>query len=120
MLHPNVYMTSTADPSPGDQDDQRAPGKSARQDEAALADLRLHWADWYEVACRNGTWTARVRGEADVLTANTAAELEALISQDCSDHRAGTRAGSPPARSERVSMGQGERALRQLREDGII
>lgn len=68
----------------------------------------------------DGSWTARARGEADVLTASTAAELEALISQDHADHRAGTRTGSSRARPEKASMGQGERALRQLRDDGII
>lgn len=104
-------MSSTADSPPA------APGSQvARQHsgEAALADLRRHWGDAYEIA-RVETWTARVPGEADVLTASTAAELESLICQDQSDRWAGASPGSTG-----TTMGQGERALRQLRDDDII
>lgn len=104
-------MSSTADSAaavPGSQAARQLSGG------AALADLRQRWGDAYEIACVE-TWTARVPREEDVLTASTAAGLESLICQHHSARRASARPGSPDA-----NMGQGERALRQLRDDGVI
>jgi hypothetical protein len=118
--HTYIRTERGTDPPPVAPGSQCARPDLSQPDEAALADLQRHWGDAYEVAHADEKWTARVRGEADVLTASTAAELGALIGQDYSDRRASASSRSSAAGSVGMSMGPGERALRQLRDDGVI
>jgi hypothetical protein len=81
-------------------------------DLAELAELRWHWDSAYKIDCGAGVWTARWIDGTDTLAAGTAYKLRALIRADYFA-RAGTK-------RRRGAMGAGERALRQLRDDGVI
>ncbi len=72
-----------------------------------LAELRWHWNSAYVIDCRDDAWTARFHDGMAVLSAVSADDLRTLIWEDYSNRKWST-------------AGTGERALRQLREDGVI
>ena len=84
-------------------------------DLAELAELRWHWDSAYKIDCGDGAWTARWIDGTDILTADTADELRELIRAD--DF---ARSGPRSRHGAEAAMGTGERALRQLRDDGVI
>jgi hypothetical protein len=84
-------------------------------DLAELAELRWHWDSAYKIDCDAGVWTARWTDGTDTLAAGTAYKLRALIRADYF-----ARAATKRRQAAEAAMGAGERALRQLREDGVI
>jgi hypothetical protein len=72
-----------------------------------LGELRWHWDSAYVVDFRDGAWTARFHDGMAVLSAASADALRTLIWEDYSNRNAS--AARP-----------GERALRQLRKNGVI
>jgi hypothetical protein len=72
-----------------------------------LAVLRWHWGSAYVIDSRDGTWTARFHDDTTVLSAESANDLRTLIWDDYSNRKCS-------------AAGPGERALRRLREDGVI
>jgi hypothetical protein len=72
-----------------------------------LAELHWHWDSAYVIDCREGAWTARFHDGMAILGAASADDLRTLIWDDYSNRKSST-------------AGTGERALRQLREDGVI
>ncbi len=83
-----------------------------------LADLRWHWDLAYEINLVSGTWTARFLPATDLLSASSADELRLLVRADYLTRTAGW---APTAsRTPDGDMGAGERALRRLRDDGVI
>jgi hypothetical protein len=72
-----------------------------------LAELRWHWDSAYVIDCRDGVWTARFCDGATVLSAECADDLRTVVWDDYSNRKSS-------------AAGPGERALRRLREDGII
>jgi hypothetical protein len=82
---------------------------------AELAELRWHWDSAYKIDCDGGVWTARWTDGTEILTAGTAYKLRALIRADYF-----ARAGTKRRQAAEAAMGAGERALRQLRDDGVI
>jgi hypothetical protein len=83
-----------------------------------LAELRWYWDGAYVIDCRDGAWTARFNDAMAVLSAASADDLHALVWMDYSRR---TSIASPyAARTDDARRGPGERALRRLREDGII
>jgi hypothetical protein len=72
-----------------------------------LGELRWHWDSAYVVDFRDGAWTARFHDGMAILSAASADDLRMLIWEDYSKRKSST-------------AGTGERALRLLREDGVI
>jgi hypothetical protein len=85
-----------------------------------LADLRWHWDSAYVIDVSGGTWTARFLAGTDTLSAETADGLRLLIRADYSARRAAAASGCALAGDPRCAMGAGERALRRLRDEGVI
>jgi hypothetical protein len=85
-----------------------------------LADLRWHWDAAYEIDVSGEAWTARFLTGIDVLTAGSADELRLLIRTDYSARKAVAVSECALADDPRCAMGDGERALRQLRDEGVI
>jgi hypothetical protein len=84
-----------------------------------LANLRWHWDTAYDINCAGGAWTAQPFDGAAPLVATTAEELRYLIRADYHP-RPATASGERSDAAAAGSMGPGERALRQLRDDGLI
>ena len=110
--HPDVAYRPTCQP------DGQVPSE---QEAAALADVRWHWDQAYEINCVAGTWTARYVDDTALLSAASEPALRALIRQDYFERRA-EEIGALRAAidAENAAMGAGERALRKLAEDGVI
>ena len=79
-----------------------------------LADLRWHWDLAYEINLSGETWTARFLGGPGRLSAGSADELRDLIRADYAARKAAEASGGAPG------MGEGERALRRLVDDGMV
>ena len=76
-------------------------------DAMLLADLRRDWGRDYRISCdAGGSWIAAELAGPGVLRAGSAGRLRQLIEGD--------------PESANGHMGLGERALRQLAEDGVI
>jgi len=87
----------------------REPGEQER-----LADLRWHWDLAYEISLSGEAWTARFLGGPGALSAGSAEELRNLIRADYAGRKAAETSGGTP------SMGEGERALRRLVDEGLV
>ena len=115
-----AIATAEADTrEPGDRPAEREPALSAA-DADALADLRWHWGEAYEINCTAGTWTAQYLTDTAFLSASSEPELRKLIRQDYADRRSVELADLRAERHGRAVVGVGERALRRLRDDGVI
>ena len=88
-------------------------------DEAALTDLRWHWDEAYEIDCSGGAWVARFKADTATISASSDGELRKLIRRDYFDRTSPGRSGQG-AVTRGLVVGNGERALRQLRVEGII
>lgn len=87
-------------------------------EDGQLADLRWHWDLAYEINLVSGTWTARFLPGTDLLSAPSADDLRLLIR---ADYAARTAGRAPRVADPRCDdMGAGERALRRLRDEGVI
>lgn len=87
-------------------------------EDSLLADLRWHWDLAYEINLVGGTWTARFLPGTDLLSACSADDLRLLVR---ADYLARTAARAPAAsRTSESDLGPGERALRRLRDEGVI
>lgn len=53
-----------------------------RSEASALADLQMHWDEAYVITLDGDVWSARYRGSADELRAQTCDELRDLIRSD--------------------------------------
>lgn len=93
-------------------------GGAGRQSD--LADLRWHWDSAYEINCSGGTWTARFLDETAVLSAASADDLRLLIRADYMSRKLVTKPGAASSRRSETDVGAGERALRRLRDEGVI
>lgn len=93
-------------------------GAGAGDEDGQLAALRWHWDLAYEINLIGGKWTARFLAGTDVLSAASADDLRLLIRADYQGRtasRAANQAGTPGG-----ELGAGERALRRLRDEGVI
>jgi hypothetical protein len=98
----------------------RAPWCAGDDEEEELTSLRWHWDTAYDINLSAGTWTARFLPGTDTLTADSAAELRNLIRADyLSRHARQVFEDAHPATAGR-DVGAGERALRRLRDEGVI
>jgi hypothetical protein len=88
-------------------------------DQEQLADLRWHWDLAYEINLCGETWTARFLGGGDMLSAGSADDLRGLIRADYAS-RTASAASDTGTGASRVEAGLGVRALRRLREEGVI
>jgi hypothetical protein len=79
-----------------------------------LADLRWHWDLAYEINLSGETWTARFLGGPGTLLAGSADELRDLIRADYAARKAAEAADGT------LEMGEGERALRRLVDEGLV
>jgi len=84
------------------------------EEQEQLADLRWHWDLAYEINLSGGTWTARFLGGPGTLSAGSADELRHLIRADYAVRKAAEAAGGT------LEMGEGERALRRLVDEGLV
>jgi hypothetical protein len=89
-------------------------------DEEELASLRWHWDTAYEINLSAGTWTARFLPGTDTLTADSAADLRHLIRADYLSRHPGQASEDAPPETAGRDVGAGERALRRLRDEGVI
>ena len=89
-------------------------------DDAALIDLRWHWDEAYEIDCSGGAWVARFKADTVSLSGGSADALRKLIRQDYLDRTSPEQSGRAGARTGALVVGNGERALRLLRGEGII
>ncbi len=90
-------------------------------EQEALADLRWHWEEAYEINRAGQTWTARFKADTATLSADSADELRKLIRQDYFDRKTLERSGQATAGTTGDPVvGAGERALRLLRDEGVI
>lgn len=103
----------------GDRPGVGEPALSAA-DAAAIADLRWHWGEVYDISCRGGNWTARCVTGTAVLSAGSEPELRRLIRQDHTDRRAAEIAELRAEILGRRVVGAGEQALRRLGDEGVI
>jgi hypothetical protein len=85
-----------------------------------LADLRWHWDSAYEINVSGQAWTARFLGGAETLQAASAGELRLLIRADYAARKTAATSECALADVPRCAMGAGERALRRLRDEGLI
>ena len=106
-----VPGVGAAPSAPADGDISAELGDAGR---AVLDELRWHWGKAYEIGCVGKTWTARSLHNGAKLTADSAVGLHEVIREHHSDLTAVERRSSP------AGMGEGERALRQLRDHGVI
>ena len=113
--------TSPAEPWANRHDDHPGDGHAVTAAEAAaLADIRWHWGEAYDINCAAGTWTARYLTDRAVLSASSEPELRKLIRQDHSDRRSVELADLRAEIQGRAAVGAGERALRRLSDEGVI
>jgi hypothetical protein len=97
-----------------------APLGVSPDEEEQLADLRWHWDTAYEISRNGETWTGRFLAGTGILTAPSADDLRGLIREDYMARKSAARSeGGPPAAGAR-EMGAGKRALRRLRDEGVI
>jgi hypothetical protein len=97
-----------------------APLGVSPDEEEQLADLRWHWDTAYEITRNGETWTGRFLAGPEILTAPSADDLRGLIREDyLFRSSAAALEDSRPAVRGR-EMGAGERALRRLRDEGVI
>jgi hypothetical protein len=97
-----------------------APLGVSPDEEEQLADLRWHWDTAYEITRNGEAWTARFLAGTETLTAPSADDLRELIREDyLFRNSAAALEGSRPAARGR-EMGAGDRALRRLRDEGVI
>ena len=68
----------------------------------------------YEISVSGSTWTALFLGGPGTLSAGSADELRYLIRADYAGRNAAEAAGGAPG------MGEGERALRRLVDEGLV
>ena len=120
LARPGEISPADADTrEPGDHPGEEDAALSAA-DAAALADLRWHWGEAYEINCTAGTWTAQYLTDTAVLSASSEPELRKLIRQDHAGRRSVELADLRAEIQGRAVVGAGERALRRLRDDGVI
>jgi hypothetical protein len=95
------------------------PGPSPDEEEQ-LADLRWHWDTAYEISLNGETWTGRFLAGTGILTAPSADDLRRLIREDYLARKSAARSEDAPPAAGAREMGAGERALRRLRDEGVI
>ena len=91
-----------------------------RDDQEDLADLRWHWDLAYEIGLSEGRWSARFLGGAGSMQAGSADELRRLIWADYGSRKAVGAAGDVVDGRPGDDVGEGERALRRLLDEGVI
>ena len=91
-----------------------------RDDQEELADLRWHWDLAYEIDLSWGTWIARFLGGESSLEADSADELRRLIWADYASRKAADASGGSQDGTPGEGIGEGERALRRLLDEGLI
>jgi hypothetical protein len=97
-----------------------APLSPPPDEDEQLADLRWHWDTAYEISLNGETWTGRFLAGTEILTAPSADDLRGLIRADyLLRNSAAALEDEPPAAGGR-EMGAGERALRRMRDEGVI
>jgi hypothetical protein len=89
-------------------------------DEEQIADLLWHWDTAYEVSRSCETWTARFLTGTETLSAGSADELRQMIRADYLARRTAAASDFAPPEGSGREIGAGERALRRLRDEGVI
>jgi sulfite reductase beta subunit-like hemoprotein len=97
-----------------------APPGTSPDEEEQLADLRWHWDTAYEISLNGERWTARFVAGTVVLTAPSAEDLRRLIREDYLPRKSAVALEDGPPAAGAREMGAGERALRRLRDEGVI